>query len=325
MLIDDRLYGEADVEPVLSDLIRSEAVQRLKGVHQGGASFLVHPGWNITRFEHSLGVMLLIRQLGGSHEEQIAGLLHDVSHTAFSHVVDDVFNIENEDYHEQIFATWVSHSAIPEILHTYGFNHEELLDDDRKWTLLERPAPALCVDRIDYTLRDSFAYGFANKDEIATFLQTGLTVFAGEICCTSIEAAEWFTDLYYKEVIGFFMNPLNLYGLDTVSSVLKQALEMELISVQDVLKTDDELLAVLKQDSRLHSQLDRLTTAKQHVKQGNPDDFTFHKTLKTRNIDPSVIHQGDKTPASALSENVRRMKERAADKMKKGAFVKVTE
>ena len=40
MKINDRLYGEADLEPVLTDLIRSKAVQRLKGIHQGGASFL---------------------------------------------------------------------------------------------------------------------------------------------------------------------------------------------------------------------------------------------------------------------------------------------
>ena len=36
--------------------------------------------------------MLLIKKLGGSVEEQIAGLLHDVSHTAFSHVIDYVFD-----------------------------------------------------------------------------------------------------------------------------------------------------------------------------------------------------------------------------------------
>jgi HD superfamily phosphohydrolase len=34
--------------------------------------------------------MLLVRRLGASLEEQIAALLHDVSHTAFSHVIDSV-------------------------------------------------------------------------------------------------------------------------------------------------------------------------------------------------------------------------------------------
>lgn len=113
MKINDRLYGEADLEPVLTDLIHSKAVQRLNGIHQGGACFLVNPAWNISRCEHSIGVMLLIRRLGGSLEEQIAGLLHDVSHTAFSHVADDVFNMENEDYHEQMFRNGSSNLISP--------------------------------------------------------------------------------------------------------------------------------------------------------------------------------------------------------------------
>lgn len=72
----DKIYGEFEIDEVLAALIESNAMQRLKGVHQGGASFLVHENWNVTRYEHSVGVMLLIRQLGGSVEEQIAGLLH---------------------------------------------------------------------------------------------------------------------------------------------------------------------------------------------------------------------------------------------------------
>lgn len=36
--------------------------------------------------------MLLNRQLDASMEEQIVALLHDVSHTAFSHVIDYVFD-----------------------------------------------------------------------------------------------------------------------------------------------------------------------------------------------------------------------------------------
>ncbi|MEH6941868.1 HD domain-containing protein [Bacillus sp. JJ722] len=41
---------------------------------------MLNEKWNVTNFEHSKGVMLLIRILGGSVEEQVAGLLHDVSY-----------------------------------------------------------------------------------------------------------------------------------------------------------------------------------------------------------------------------------------------------
>ncbi|AIE78503.1 Deoxyguanosinetriphosphate triphosphohydrolase [Bacillus cereus] len=87
MIISDVLYREFEVDQIVEELIVSKSVQRLKGMHQNGASYLINGKWNVTRFDHSVGVMLLIKKLGGSVEEQIAGLLHDVSHTAFSHVM----------------------------------------------------------------------------------------------------------------------------------------------------------------------------------------------------------------------------------------------
>ena len=116
MEISDVIYGHHHIDGVLEELIKSAPVQRLKGIYQGGASFLVNQKWNVTRYEHCIGVMLLIKKLGGTIEEQIAGLLHDVSHTAFSHVVDVVFENQAEDYHENIFQQVIVHSEIPDIL-----------------------------------------------------------------------------------------------------------------------------------------------------------------------------------------------------------------
>ena len=40
----------------------------------------------------------------------------------------------------------------------------------------------------------------------------------------NIEIAEWFTKTYYKEVIDFFMKPMNIYGNDMLAKTLKLAL-----------------------------------------------------------------------------------------------------
>ncbi|MBM7602580.1 HD superfamily phosphohydrolase [Metabacillus crassostreae] len=73
MIISDEIYGIFEVDSVLEELILSDPIQRLKGIHQGGASYLVNEKWNVTRFDHSIGVMLLIRKLGGTVEEQLQG------------------------------------------------------------------------------------------------------------------------------------------------------------------------------------------------------------------------------------------------------------
>ena len=230
MRIEDKIYGKFEVEGVLEELINTKVVQRLKNIHQGGASYLVNPNWNVTRYEHSIGTMIFIKLIGGSLEEQIAGLLHDISHTAFSHVVDFALNKSNEDYHEEIFERIVETSDIPKILTKHGYDYKDILYNEKKWTILERSAPALCADRIDYTLRDMYSYGYISLVAIKNFLDS-LEVKDGEIVINSINAAEWFVNTYYKEVIGFFLNPLNIYAYNRLSNALKVALDNEIINL----------------------------------------------------------------------------------------------
>ncbi|MBI5563384.1 MAG: HD domain-containing protein, partial [Chloroflexi bacterium] len=81
----DRIYGDFEIDqPVLLDLMQTRAMQRLHGVLQHGITGLIGITRPTSRFEHSLGVMGLVRRFGGTLDAQIAALLHDISHTAFS-------------------------------------------------------------------------------------------------------------------------------------------------------------------------------------------------------------------------------------------------
>ncbi len=63
----DRIYGEFQLtDLVLIDLIYSQAVQRLHAVLQHGITALLDITRSTSRFEHSVGVMLLVRRLGAS-------------------------------------------------------------------------------------------------------------------------------------------------------------------------------------------------------------------------------------------------------------------
>ncbi len=318
--ITDTIYGEFTVSGVLEDLIKSKPIQRLKGIHQGGASYLVNENWNVTRYEHSVGVMLLIRKLGGSIEEQIAGLLHDVSHTAFSHVIDFVFNNLEESYHEDIFDEVIKQSEIPEILSKYSYDVKDFLDESR-WTLLEQPAPELCADRVDYTLRDMYHYGYITIEEIDDFLNH-LLVIDRKIYVQSIKYAEWFVSTYYKEVIDFFMDPLNIYGYDILAKAIRTSLEKGVLSLNDLLSTDD--LVIEKLNAAKNEEIQKFMS-KLHNKvvvEENKDHYDIHRKNKLRLIDPSVFHDNKLIKASLLSQKVKNMGEEAYRKSVKGVYVK---
>jgi len=85
-IIKDPVHGYIEVAPYALDLLDSAVLQRLRYIRQLGFSYLVYPGANHTRFEHSLGTLYLAnvmaRQLSLSEDEQklvvTAALIHDI-------------------------------------------------------------------------------------------------------------------------------------------------------------------------------------------------------------------------------------------------------
>lgn len=158
----DRVYGNIDIEePVILDLIQSSSLQRLKKIDQSGYFQPYFPGTAHSRFEHSIGVYLVLKKYHASIEEQLSGLIHDISHSAFSHCIDYVLdsNSEKEQNHQDnLFAEFVRKSEIPEILNKYHLDVEYILDD-KNFPLKETILPDLCADRIDYSLRTAIIFG----------------------------------------------------------------------------------------------------------------------------------------------------------------------
>lgn len=317
-MIVDPIYGEFEIEPVLMSLIESKAIQRLKGVHQAGAGYLVNPLWNVTRYEHSVGVMLLIRQLGGSLSEQIAGLLHDVSHTAFSHVVDVALANKEENYHELIRASLLTQSDIPEILRSYGFNWRDILTNDQQWTLLEQELPALCADRIDYTLRDSFHYFDNSLKEIQIFLES-LTILSGKIVINSVEQGEWFVRKFYQVVIDFFYDSANIFSADRMAKIIQYSLMYDLIDPDDLLLDDQQLLERLKNLSFPFFDLlfEQLENPPKLV-EGVHNQIIFQRQ-KRRIIDPVILFdKGSVLKDSEVSVLIKELNKSAIERSEKG-------
>ena len=166
----DRVYGRISVEDAgILDLIGCPTFQRLKGVMQAGPSALAFPFKDVTRFEHSLGVFVLLRRLRAPRREQVAGLLHDISHTAFSHAVDFVFTSQEQDHHEHLKPLMLDRPDLARALARLGYSPRDFYDDSI-YPLLEQPIPLLCADRLDYFLRDGLACGVVTSDFVERIL-----------------------------------------------------------------------------------------------------------------------------------------------------------
>lgn len=324
MRIGDVLYGHFEVEEVLEQLILSNEVQRLKDVHMAGPAYLQNPLWNETRYEHSVGVMLLIRKLGGTLEEQIAGLLHDVSHTAFSHVIDLALENESDDYHEKIKADLVEHSELPKLLQAYGFDYEQILFDDQKWTLLEQEAPKLCCDRIDYTLREIHRYFEVPLSEIKQFIED-IQIHDGQITLRSIDWAVWFIDQYHKVVIDFFYDPRNICSYEWMAQIIRIGLAEDMITMMDLLVTDTAFIEKIRRmDSEvIQSLIKRMEAPVSYVVCKKEDNYDIYQKKKTRIVDPILIRDKQLVSASTVSEKARSKVEQLRSDSEQGIYLKL--
>jgi HD superfamily phosphohydrolase len=105
--IRDPIHGDIELRPLLAAVVDTRIFQRLRYIRQNGLLHFVFPGAVHTRFAHSIGTMWLagrafdriFRGVAGTKKRavdylrdvfQLAGLLHDVGHCAFSHSIETV-------------------------------------------------------------------------------------------------------------------------------------------------------------------------------------------------------------------------------------------
>ncbi|MDH5327182.1 MAG: HD domain-containing protein [Gammaproteobacteria bacterium] len=284
----DELYGTVEIkEPVLLDLMLSKAMQRTKGISQHGITALLCITPPFSRFEHSVGTMLLVRRLGGGIHEQIAALLHDVSHTAFSHVIDFVFNDHSrQSYHEEKKQDFIANSDIPGILNCHNMDWREFMDEER-FSLLEQPSPALCADRLDYFFRDLEYLRLSSNKEIQRAIDS-LDVIDGRIVVNNAETARWLAYTYIETDRTSWSNyrEVGLYQL--TAEAIKAAQHFGVLQETDLWGTDDELWHKLTSSDlpEVKCWVDLLTPGTRFT--WNKDEPVFSVTTKVRSIDPPV-------------------------------------
>jgi len=211
----DPIYGRVDLSELEHIIINTPEMARLRRIQQLGLADLAFPGANHTRFEHSVGPMFIAdkiaKALGLSGEDiikvRLAALLHDIGHSALSHVVESVLK-RNPAYqpvtggkklksHEMFSRHIISNSlhTKPEIASSVNDAAPFFEEVARMATgdIDALPHPYLGqiisndidADRIDFLLRDSYhtgvSLGLVDVDQIvgSLSLSEGRLVLGG--------------------------------------------------------------------------------------------------------------------------------------------------
>jgi uncharacterized protein len=187
MILRDAVHGlvsfEGDEEAVISALIDTEEVQRLRRIRQLGVAAVSFPGAEHTRFSHAIGtawvMKKLIARLRGLHESLpywqrltsdrardalAAAMLHDIGHGPLSHLFEDA--LVGSPHHEEWTTRIVlaPESGVHKVLRRIDPGMPErvaaLVRGKHALPYLAKAVSGLLdVDRCDYLLRDAHATG----------------------------------------------------------------------------------------------------------------------------------------------------------------------
>lgn len=213
-VIRDPLHGYIEFDELARAIIDTREMQRLRRIRQLGFSYLVYPGANHTRFEHSLGTyhlmcLLLDRLEVPAAEEQellAAALIHDVGHGPYSHVTEPLLKKYTGKGHEEIEAVLFPEQAehietpssdafaptIAEVVEDFRLDKIEVLGyikGERAYFWTKRDFSRILngeidVDKMDYLVRDSYYTGVAYGVVDNTRLIHGLDFVNDELVIT---------------------------------------------------------------------------------------------------------------------------------------------
>lgn len=312
------IYAE-ETPAFFEPFFESPALLRLKGVGQNcGTEFSKMYSYRAaySRLDHSLGVALIVWNFSKDPKAALAGLFHDISHTAFSHVGDfllgDTENQESSELHTRNILE--NDPVIPAELAKLGLTVADV-EDYSRFPIADNPGPKLSADRLEYTLSSSRSLNFKTLDEIRA-LYGSLTRVTGQdeaIAFDDAEKAEEFALLSVQNDAGCFSSYESVSAMSFLAAILKRLSEiggiapMELYTLQDadfierIKGSDDEKLQKMW---RFFENMETYKILRYHRE---TDGFVVSTKCKRRFIDPlvSVAGKGHPIRVSEYSEKFR--------------------
>jgi len=327
VVIEDPVYGREEVDdPVLIDIVNSDCMARTKGLNQYGPPREWYHTDGFSRYDHCVGTMTLLRRLGARVEEQAAGLLHDASHYAFSHVADWVLgNTAAEDNADSEHGSILRRFGVDELLSRHGLDLDSILRKD-SFSLLEQPAPALCADRLDYTLRE---VSLTHNDPVtAARLGAALRNVDNRIVFYDSASANEFAMLYLECNQSHWAGPEAVVRYHILSEAVLHAMRSGLFK-KDYLFGDDRFASDALRiaggllSERGDSIVDRNISMLERGYDLVPDpDGVYLGMKKFRWVDPDFIQDGVVVRLSEVNPAYASLVERSRSSLKAGATVR---
>jgi HD superfamily phosphohydrolase len=289
----ESIYGTIQIsDPLILDLLETSSMQRMVDIDQHGIYYFRKESPTFNRYQHSIGVYYLLKRYKTSLIEQAAGLVHDISHTIFSHLSDIIYNHDEKliSYQDSIHYWYLNKINLKKILDKYNYTVNDLLFKNGTYSGLDQPLPDICADRLDYNLETGYVFNFITKEDIQMILND-LSFKNNRWFFNTPSIAKKFASLSLYFTENFWGSDWNTVIYKLSASAFQRGLNFKVITFDDLhFSTDKVILDKLKnqKDSVIDSYLKKCCNHTHHYTKGTKENHNYSFFPKFRGINPWV-------------------------------------
>lgn len=294
-------HGE--IPDFLRDYLRLPMLRRLRDVGMNcGCEYTSFPRFRAlepySRFDHSVGVALIVWHFTGDAAQAVAGLLHDVATPVFAHVVDFMRGdyLKQEATEAGTEAMIAGSRQLRALLARDDLATGDVCDYHR-YPIADNDSPRLSADRLEYTLGNSVNFGLRSLDAVRRMYED-LAVGVGddglpELAFAHEALASDFADAALA-CSGIYVSDVDRYAMQRLSELLGSAVDRGILGEKDLYATEPEVIERLLADAAASAEweafraLRRIDTAPA----AGPEAGWRRIAAKKRCIDPMVLGQG---------------------------------
>lgn len=244
------IYHE-EIPEFLWEFMETKAMQRLKDVGMNcGCEYTQLPLFqtyqSYSRFDHSVGVALIVYHFTHDIQQSVAGLLHDIATPVFAHTIDFL----NGDYLKQESTESETKNIIKnsddmrEILQKYQLNIDDICDY-HLYPIADNDSPKLSSDRLEYSLGNMLNYGFVSKEKIKEYYQhIYVNHEKNELAFDDFEIAKSFTKDVLKTSRVYICDE-DRFSMEKLATIIKSAISEGILCFQDLYTTETEVIQKL--------------------------------------------------------------------------------
>lgn len=267
-VVRDPVHGDIGLTREEQAILDTPQMQRLRGVRQLGTAYLVYPGAQHSRFEHSLGTLHLVQgmaeainrnralapgELVGVADDELrilraAALVHDITHIPFGHGIEDASGImARHDSAARYALALGPQTAVGRVLEEMGVRREVLatLVPEPAEAADGKPEPAMsgaAPGQLSLGAPAAGSLGLASESDLPKVPPYWRQILSDTICADILDYLKrdaLFTGLnlrYDDRVLGFFMvdRASGLLFVDAAKrGLLREDVISELVRVLD--------------------------------------------------------------------------------------------